>query len=82
MKVNFIIIDIILIYIIMDTEQKIDTAQQVLKTGGDVIKTRDDRELILVTKDGKVQNADACNWAPDDEGCRVECLGCLEPEVR
>lgn len=50
----------------MDTEQKIDTAQQVLKTGGDVIKTRDDRELILVTKDGKVQNADACNWAPDD----------------
>lgn len=30
-----------------------------LKAAGNIIKTRDDHELILVDKDGKVQNADA-----------------------
>ena len=49
----------------MDTKQKIEEAQTVLDAGGNVIKTRDDRELILVDKDGKVQNADACGWLPD-----------------
>lgn len=49
----------------MDTKQKIEKAQIVLDAGGNVIKTRDDRELILVDKDGKVQNADACGWLPD-----------------
>ena len=49
----------------MDTKQKIEKAQTVLDAGGNVIKTRDDRELILVDKDGKVQNADACGWLPD-----------------
>lgn len=49
----------------MDTKQKIEKAKTVLDAGGNVIKTRDDRELILVDKDGKVQNADACGWQPD-----------------
>ena len=42
----------------MNTKQKIEKAQAVLDAGGNVIKTRDDRELILVDKDGKVQNAE------------------------
>ena len=49
----------------MNTKQKIEKAQAVLDAGGNVIKTRDDRELILVDKDGKVQNADVCGWLPD-----------------
>ena len=54
-----------LLNLCMDTKQKIEEAQTVLDAGGNVIKTRDDRELILVDKDGKVQNADACGWLPD-----------------
>lgn len=49
----------------MDT-QKIDDANKVLADGGDVIKTRDDRELIRVDKDGKIQNVDVCSWLPDN----------------
>ena len=49
----------------MDTQLKIEKAQTVLDAGGNVIRTRDDRELILVDKDGKVQNTDACGWLPD-----------------
>lgn len=48
--------------------QKIDDANNVLKAGGDIIKTRDDRELILVDKDGKVQNTNDCVWLPDNDG--------------
>lgn len=51
----------------MDTK-KIDDANNVLATGGDIIKTRDDRELILVDKDGKVQNTNDCVWLPDNDG--------------
>ena len=50
----------------MDIKNKIETAQEVLKDGGNVIKTRDDRELILVNKDGKVQNEKSCGWMPDE----------------
>lgn len=49
----------------MDTKQEIEKAKEVLKAEGNVIKTRDDHELILVDKNGKVQNADACGWASD-----------------
>lgn len=38
-------------------EDIIKEAQSVLNNGGNIIKTRDDRELILVDKDGKIQNA-------------------------
>lgn len=48
----------------MDTK-KIEEAQNILKDGGNVIKTREDRELILVDKDGKIQNLDDCVWLPD-----------------
>lgn len=51
----------------MDYKKKIEEAQDVLKAGGNVIKTRDDRELILVNKDNKVQNKTDCNWLPTDE---------------
>ena len=50
----------------MDTKYEIEIAQSVLNNDGNVIKTRDDRELILVDKDGKVQNPDSCGWMPDD----------------
>ena len=51
----------------MDTK-KIDDANNVLAAGGNIIKTRDDRELILVDKEGKVQNTNDCVWLPDNDG--------------
>ena len=51
----------------MDTP-KIEDAKKILAAGGDIIKTRDDRELILVDKDGKVQNTNDCVWLPDNDG--------------
>ena len=50
----------------MDIIKKIEEANKVLSEKGNVIKTRDDCELILVDKDGKVANPDDCNWMPDD----------------
>ena len=46
--------------------KNLDDANNVLAAGGDVIKTRDDHELILIDKDGKVQNGDVCGWLPDN----------------
>ena len=43
-----------------------DKIAELLKKGGNVIKTRDDRELILIDKDGEVQNKEVCNWPPDE----------------
>ncbi len=51
----------------MDTKQEIEKAKKMLKAEGNVIKTRDDHELILVDKNGNVQNADACGWLPDNK---------------
>lgn len=48
-------------------EDIIKEAQSVLNNGGNIIKTRDDRELILVDKDGKIQNAAKCGWLPENE---------------
>ena len=39
----------------MDIKQKIDIAKQPPSTRGNIIKMRDDRELVLIDKDGKVQ---------------------------
>lgn len=47
--------------------KKIEEAQEILINGGNVIKTREDRALILVDKDGKIQNIDDCNWLPDGD---------------
>ena len=50
----------------MDTKQEIASLQEVLKNGGNVIKTRDDCELIFIAQDGSVQNQGDCNWLPED----------------
>lgn len=50
----------------MDKIKRIEDANKVLSEKGNVIKTRDDRELILVDKDGKVTNPGDCNWMPED----------------
>lgn len=49
-------------------EDIIAKTQNVLNNGGNIIKTRDDRELILVDKDGNVQNIDSCGWLPENDG--------------
>lgn len=51
----------------MDTKEKIARAKTVLEAGGDLIKTREDRELILVEGNGVVQNEEDCNWIPNDK---------------
>lgn len=51
----------------MDTKEKIARANTVLEAGGNLIKTREDRELILVGEDGFVENEDDCNWIPNDK---------------
>ena len=50
----------------MDVRKKIDTAQKLLKDNGNIIKTRDDRELLFIDENGKVQNADVCTWLPNE----------------
>lgn len=50
----------------METKKIFDIAQAVLKSGGNVIKTRDDRDLVLVDKDGKALNEKSCGWLPED----------------
>lgn len=51
----------------MDSKEKIENAESILKAWGNVIKTRDDRELILVGADDHVQNEGDCNWVPNDK---------------
>ena len=48
-------------------ELQIETLQEILKNGGNVIKTRDDRELISFDKDDKMLNTKDCGWLPDAE---------------
>ena len=45
--------------------------QEVLGQRGNVIKTRDDRDLILFDSNDKVLNADDCNWLPNDDNSAV-----------
>ncbi len=60
---------------------KIEEAKSILKEGGNVIKTRDDRDLILIDKDGLIQNAGDCGWAPDNGETvnKVEFRNRIEP---
>lgn len=53
----------VLTYIHMK-EKEIEKA---LNSGGNVIKTRDDRKLIVIGQDGTVLNKKDCSWVPDDE---------------
>ena len=45
--------------------------QEVLGQGGNVIKTRDDRDLILFDSNDKVLNADDCNCVSNDDDSAV-----------
>lgn len=52
----------------MDILNNISEARKTLQAGGNVIKTRDDRELILI--DGgtnTIINSDACTWVPENK---------------
>lgn len=53
---------------IMDILNNISEARKTLQAGGNVIKTRDDRELILI--DGgtnTIINSDTCTWVPENK---------------
>ena len=50
----------------MNIEEKIKDIKTLLKEGGNVIKTRDDRDLIFIDLDKKIQNPDDCNWVPQN----------------
>ena len=56
--------------LIMNMKEDINI-QEVIKNGGNVIKTRDDRELIGIDQDGKVLNTKDCCWLPDNENLVV-----------
>lgn len=51
----------------MDIKQKIVNAKDLLEKKGNVIKTRDDYDLILVNADGTIQNPDDCDWGINDK---------------
>lgn len=40
---------------------------EVLKNGGNLVKTRNDRKLIVVDQDRKVLNPEGCSWLLDDK---------------
>ena len=46
----------------MEVQKKIKEAQEIIKSGGNVIKTRDDHDLILVNNQGEIQNKDGYDW--------------------
>ena len=50
----------------MEIKNKIEEAKTLLNSNGNIIKTRDDCELIFVDQTGKVCNIEACSWLPDD----------------
>ena len=45
----------------------IDQAKQLLKDGGNVIKTRDDKNLVFIDKDGRVFGSDYPDWGLNPE---------------
>lgn len=47
-------------------ENKKKTPQEILEEGGNIIKTRDDYNLIFVDSEGKVQNPEDCSWLSDE----------------
>lgn len=53
-------------------EKQIKTPQEVIASGGNVIKTRDDHSLILVESDGTVLNPKECSWISDDKDNAVD----------
>ena len=53
-------------------EKQIKTPHEVIASGGNVIKTRDDHSLILVESDGTVLNPKECSWISDDKDNAVD----------
>ena len=53
-------------------EKQIKTPHEVIASGGNVIKTRDDHSLILVGSDGTVLNSNECSWISDDKDNAVD----------
>jgi hypothetical protein len=51
----------------MEIKANIEEAVKMLKSGGNVIKTRDDRELILVNSSCEIQNIDGCDWGLNND---------------
>ena len=47
-------------------EKNQKTPQKILEEGGNIIKTRDDYNLILVDSEGKVQNSEDCSWLSNE----------------
>lgn len=39
---------------------------KLLQEGGNIIKTRDDRDLILVSSDGVIKNTETCDWGIEE----------------
>lgn len=50
----------------MEIKNKIEESRLLIESGGNIIKSRDDRELILIDHEGKIINKDACSWLPDN----------------
>ncbi len=47
-------------------EKQTKTPQEVVASGGNVIKTRDDYNLILIDSGGKVLNTEECSWLSEN----------------
>lgn len=58
----------------MEVKQKIEDAKSILEAGGNIIKTRDDRELILVSKDGVIQNSSSYDWGLEKDQCTTNTV--------
>lgn len=52
----------------METETTNNTLKDFISKSGNIIKTRDDRDLIFIDKDGKILDGgkETCDWIPDD----------------
>ena len=53
-------------------EKQIKTPQEVIASGGNVIKTRDDHSLILIESDSTMLNSKECSWISDDKDNAVD----------
>lgn len=51
----------------MEIKDTMEEYRNFLKGGGNIIKTRDDRDLIWVTNDGVIQNPENCDWGIEVE---------------
>ncbi len=51
----------------MNTKQNIADAKSILDNGGNILKIRDDRELIRVSADGVIQNPNDCDWGINND---------------